>query len=364
MFWLLFLAEAGVEIFTSSSPLLGGGVGNEKGKSCCGWASDACSLWCACSERSMPAKLGAWLLNGKVVNCSFNRSRSSRCCWAKASVTSCGGESSRYFVGGDRGNSSVCLSSSSECGVEFDWKFKGKKCQPCVCRAHKRKLPNFAADKTVKRKASIMEFVSFAQYSNSRPSGLQESKSLYCFTIASNDSALRQCRKQREPRFGGTLAAFKGITAPSSPAPLSREGLPRDYFIICLRDTFGHAKTLFLWFKATYHRWVIVREAFVTFHLHRFSINFRKNQFNQQGNKRASFPVTVNEVLWWNSNELCRRAPKGINFRPDHDTRGYQLAINPQINRNSNKLFVRAPHEILKTRNLFCSLILYQLLST
>lgn len=98
----------------------------EKGKSF--WASDLIFwAWSDDVVRSKPGKADIWW-NGNDVNCSFSRSSSSLCCCANESDASCGGDSSRYLVGGDRWKSSLCLSSSnSECGVEFDWTEKEKK---------------------------------------------------------------------------------------------------------------------------------------------------------------------------------------------------------------------------------------------
>ena len=116
LFWLLPFFFDDDEILTSSFD--GGGVGNEKGNSF--WASDL--IFWSDVVRSSPGNADAWW-NGNDENCSLSRSSNSRCCCAKASGSSCGGDSSKYFAGGDLGKSSLCLSSSSECGVEFDWIF-------------------------------------------------------------------------------------------------------------------------------------------------------------------------------------------------------------------------------------------------
>lgn len=115
LFWLLPFFFDDDEILTSSFD--GGGVGNEKGNSF--WASDFI-LWSVDVVRSSPGNADPWW-NGNDENCSLSLSSNSRCCCANASGSSCGGDSSKYFAGGDRGKSSLCLSSSSECGVEFDW---------------------------------------------------------------------------------------------------------------------------------------------------------------------------------------------------------------------------------------------------
>lgn len=100
LFWLFpFFFDADDVILISSFE--GGGVGKEeKGKSF--WASDFIFwAWSDADVRSKPGNADAWW-NGNDVNCSFNLSRSSLCCCANESGSSWGGDSSRYFWGGDR----------------------------------------------------------------------------------------------------------------------------------------------------------------------------------------------------------------------------------------------------------------------